>query len=821
MRTGIRLRVGAGSAIALVLGGVALGGALVTAAGTRADGRELSQHLVPAAAAEVDLLSLYQAQETWVRDYVTIGHPGSLAQFHDEATQIRNTQDHIDRLATNYGQITKQLTATAAAEQAWLTGVADPQLAATGRGNFPAAQALQADIGHTRPYMLAIRSAGAALQGQITDVQQITANKLGRGQHTLLAALIAVCILLAAIAADHVIAVWFSVLRPLRALRSAADAVAAGDYDTRIPATGPSELADLGIDMELMRSRLVTALAEQREAQQRFRRLFEVAPDAMIAVAPDGLVTMANTQAEQTFGYAAGDLIGRSVEMLVPEKARAALAAARSGYFAAPQAQPDVTEFTLSGLRQDGRRFPAEITLSGLQTDSGMLVTAAIRDVTERLAMEAERERLRAIAERERIERRLQQSQRLESLGQLVGGVAHDFNNLLNVIQGYADFSAEQVQALAPADARLEPVLEDIEQVRVAAQQASRLTRQLLTFARENVNRPEVLDLNEAVKEAGLLLRRTLGEHIELVIAAEPALWRVKADRGQLEQVLVNLAVNARDAMPGGGRLSIDTGNTEVDAAYVTRRPELKPGRYARLRVSDTGTGMDRATADRVFEPFFSTKPKGRGTGLGLATVYGVVTQAGGSIEIYSELGLGTTITVLLPATDEAAEPHLPSAAAPDDQRGHGETILVVEDEESLRQLTGRILTRNGYQVCAVGSGAEAVRRAADPAQPITLLLTDVVMPEMLGNEVAARIGAIRPDVPALFMSGYAQPILDSHGIAPQPFEILEKPFTEAALLSRVRKAITRIPPPRRADADTAGGLSASGEATIRRTDDI
>jgi PAS domain S-box-containing protein len=821
MRTGIRLRVGAGSAIALVLGGVALGGALVTAAGTRADGRELSQHLVPAAAAEVDLLSLYQAQETWVRDYVTIGHPGSLAQFHDEATQIRNTQDHIDRLATNYGQITKQLTATAAAEQAWLTGVADPQLAATGRGNFPAAQALQADIGHTRPYMLAIRSAGAALQGQITDVQQITANKLGRGQHTLLAALIAVCILLAAIAADHVIAVWFSVLRPLRALRSAADAVAAGDYDTRIPATGPSELADLGIDMELMRSRLVTALAEQREAQQRFRRLFEVAPDAMIAVAPDGLVTMANTQAEQTFGYAAGDLIGRSVEMLVPEKARAALAAARSGYFAAPQAQPDVTEFTLSGLRQDGRRFPAEITLSGLQTDSGMLVTAAIRDVTERLAMEAERERLRAIAERERIERRLQQSQRLESLGQLVGGVAHDFNNLLNVIQGYADFSAEQVQALAPADARLEPVLEDIEQVRVAAQQASRLTRQLLTFARENVNRPEVLDLNEAVKEAGQLLRRTLGEHIELVIAAEPALWRVKADRGQLEQVLVNLAVNARDAMPGGGRLSIDTGNTEVDAAYVTRRPELKPGRYARLRVSDTGTGMDRATADRVFEPFFSTKPKGRGTGLGLATVYGVVTQAGGSIEIYSELGLGTTITVLLPATDEAAEPHLPSAAAPDDQRGHGETILIVEDEESLRQLTGRILTRNGYQVCAVGSGAEAVRRAADPAQPITLLLTDVVMPEMLGNEVAARIGAIRPDVPALFMSGYAQPILDSHGIAPQPFEILEKPFTEAALLSRVRKAITRIPPPRRADADTAGGLSASGEATIRRTDDI
>ena len=384
----------------------------------------------------------------------------------------------------------------------------------------------------------------------------------------------------------------------------------------------------------------------------------------------------------------------------------------------------------------------------------------------------------------------------MESLGQLVGGVAHDFNNLLNVIQGYADFSAEQIQTLAPGDARLEPVLEDIEQVRVAARQATRLTRQLLTFARHEVNRPEVLDLNEAVKAAGQLLHRTLGEHIDLSIAAEPALWRVKADRGQLEQVLVNLAVNARDAMPGGGRLSIDTGNTEVDAAYATRRPELKPGRYARLRVSDTGMGMDRATAERVFEPFFSTKPKGRGTGLGLATVYGIVTQAGGSIEIYSEKGLGTTVSVLFPATDEDAAPYLPPAATPDDHRGRGETVLVVEDEDSLRQLTTRILSRSGYQVCVVSSGAEAVRRASDPAQPIDLLLTDVVMPEMLGNEVAARMGAIRPGLPALFMSGYAQPILDSHGGPAPCFDILEKPFTEAALLSRVRKAISRTPLP-------------------------
>ena len=824
MRTGIRLRAATGSAVAVLLAGAALGGALVTAAGNRADDRELSQRLVPAAAAAGDLLSLYSAQQTWVRDYVTSGHAGTLAPFTAGLTQIGTVRDQLGQLAAGYGPITRQLNATLAAEQAWLTDVADPQLAAMAQGNFAAAQALQANIAHTRPYALGVRSAEAAMQAQITDALQAVTNKLGRGQRTLLAALLVICLVLAAIAADRVIAVWFGMLRPLRALHRATDAVA-GDYHTRIPATGPSELADLGSGMELMRSRLVTALTEQRGAEQGFRRLFEVAPDAMIAVAPDGLVTMANTQAEQIFGYAAGDLIGRPVAMLVPEKARADLAAARSSYFAAPQAQPGVIEFKLSGLRQDGRRFPAEITLSGLQTNSGMLVTAAIRDVTERIAMEAERERLRAIAEQERIERRLQQSQRLESLGQLVGGVAHDFNNLLNVIQGYADFTAEQIQVLAPSDARLEPVLEDIEQVRVAAQQAARLTRQLLTFAREDVIRPEVLDLNEAVKEAGQLLRRTLGEHIDLVIAAEPALWRVKADRGQLEQVLVNLAVNARDAMPGGGRLSIDTGNTEVDAAYATGRPDLKLGRYARLRVSDTGTGMDRATVARVFEPFFSTKPKGRGTGLGLATVSGVVTPAAGNIEIYSEVGLGTTITVLLPATDEDVAPYLAPADTIDGQRGHGETILLVEDEESLRQLTTRILVRNGYQVCAVGNGAEAVRRASDMAQPITLLLTDVVMPEMLGNEVAARIGAIRPDVPALFMSGYAQPILDSHGVGAASFDILAKPFTEADLLTRVRQAITRIPAPRRADADadadTTERHSVAGQSTIQRSEGI
>jgi nitrogen-specific signal transduction histidine kinase len=407
--------------------------------------------------------------------------------------------------------------------------------------------------------------------------------------------------------------------------------------------------------------------------------------------------------------------------------------------------------------------------------------------------MEAERERLRSEAETERAARRHQQAQRLESLGQLVGGVAHDFNNLLNVIQGYADFIEEQVSALAEEDDRLRPAVEDIGQVRAAAQKASRLTRQLLTFARHDVVQPEVIDIADAVASAGELLHRTLGEHIDLDVSAELSLWRVSADRGQLEQVLVNLAVNARDAMPGGGRLTIDCGNVDVDETIAESRPGLRPGRYVRMRVADTGTGMDQATAERAFEPFFTTKPKGHGTGLGLATVYGIVTQAGGSIDIYSEPGLGTTVSVLLPAAgDDATPTETTSAAAPADTSGRGETILLVEDEESLREIARRILAGNGYVVIAAESAEDAVRIATDPEQHIDLLLTDMVMPQMLGNEVAARVRAAHPGVRVLFMSGYAEPILDAQGMAARDVDLVQKPFTQATLLARVQRAVGR-----------------------------
>ncbi len=793
MKGSLRWRATTASVVALVLAAGAMSVALVAASGMRAEGRQLSHDLVPAATAVGNLLEGYQSEQNWLRAYVTTGHPGPLTALNDLDARLRARQDGIASLARGYPAVGLELAATVAAHQAWRADIADPQLDDMARGDAAEAQALQNEVSRVRSYVLAIRSASLDLQEQITSAQQSVTERLNGWQGTLLGALIALCVVVAAMAADAVAAVWFGLLRPFQALRVAMASVTAGDYDTRIPAVGPSELASLGRGIELMRLRLVTALDQLQWAEQRFRRIFDAAPDAMIAVASDGTIVMANAHAVQLFGYPAGELIGQSAEMLVPEEARAQMVTERAAYFADPQSWPVSAGLRMSGLRRDGRRFPAEITLSSLPTDSGMLATVAIRDVTERLTMEAERERLRGIAERERMERRLRQSERLESLGQLVGGVAHDFNNLLNVIQGYTDFTAEEIGRRAQADPELAPVLEDIGQVQAAAQQAGRLTRQLLTFARHEVRRPEVIDLNEVVRDAGQLLRRTLGEHIDLVIDAEPALWRVKADRGQLEQVLVNLAVNARDAMTGGGRLTIDTGNTEVDESYAAPRPQLVPGRYARLRVSDTGTGMDRATAERVFEPFFSTKPKGRGTGLGLATVYGTVTSAGGSIEIYSEPGLGTTVSVLLPVTDEDAAGAAASPADGDDREaGHGETILLVEDEASLREMTSRILTRSGYQVCVADSGREALIRASDPDQPIDLLLTDVVMPEMLGNEVAARVGEIRPGVPALFISGYAQPILDTHGIPAPSYDILEKPFTETALLTRVRRALTR-----------------------------
>jgi PAS domain S-box-containing protein len=781
---------------AVVLSAAAFAVALTAVADSQSYGRELSQRLVPAAAAANNLLSLYTAQQTSLRDAVTDGNMSGLGPYFNEGTALLQAQRQVGLLASGDRPMTARLNDTTAAYQRWLADVVSPQIAAMRRGDFAAARALQADIPKVSPLTLAVRSAGLRLQSQITSEQQTVTGSLNRAYNVLLGALIAMIVVVTTIAALVINGVWRGMLLPFGHLNKAVAAVADGRYHRAIPAVGPPELAALSRGVELMRTRLVAALNERERAQESLRNLFDLAPDAMIAAARDGSIMMANARAIQVFGYPIGELVGHSAEMLVPEEWRERMAMRRTSYFTDPRGRPAGREIKAFGRRRDGSTFPTEIRLSWLPTEQGTVLVSAIRDVSERLAMEAERERLRDAAETERFQRRQRQSLRLESLGQLIGGVAHDFNSLLNVIAGYADFTEERLRELAVEDERLELVRADVEQVQTAAQQAIRVTRQLLTFSKGEPTKREVLDLNEVVEKAGQLLRRSLGEQIELIISTEPRLWRVEADRGQLDQVLVNLALNARDAMPGGGRLSIGTSNAEVDAAYAAQRPNLEPGRYCQLAVSDTGTGMDEATIERVFEPFFSTKPRGRGTGLGLATVYGIVSGLGGSIDIYSEKGLGTTINVLLPFTEHAAvitEPDRPD----EDLRGHGELILLVEDEQSLRTMASRLLARNGYQVCEAGGGTDALCRAEDPAQRIDILVADMVMPGMLGNEVVARVRAIRPDLPALFISGYAEQVLDFHGIPAPSHDILQKPFTEAALLRRVRRALDRAVVPR------------------------
>jgi CheY-like chemotaxis protein len=329
----------------------------------------------------------------------------------------------------------------------------------------------------------------------------------------------------------------------------------------------------------------------------------------------------------------------------------------------------------------------------------------------------------------------------------------------------------------------------DIGQVKRAADRAAELTHQLLAFARREVVRPRPIDLNAVVDSVRGLLVHTLGEHVELTVQLGDGVPHVLADAGQLEQVLVNLAVNGRDAMPDGGRLEIATGAVHVDEASSRQHDGIEPGRYVRLQVSDTGTGMTRDVAERAFEPFFTTKPKGSGTGLGLATVYGIITQAGGAARLYSEPGMGTTFTALLPVTDDAAPVEEQQAEAPPRALG-AEVVLVVEDEDLVREVALRVLRRAGYQVLTAPDGPTAIRLAAAHDGPIDALLCDVVMPKMLGREVAERIVAERPGTSVVFMSGYAEPVLGARGTLDPGMRLVEKPFTESDLLAAVRAAL-------------------------------
>jgi PAS domain S-box-containing protein len=511
--------------------------------------------------------------------------------------------------------------------------------------------------------------------------------------------------------------------------------------------------------------------------------MIEAAPDALVCVAADGLIVLVNAETVRLYGYPREELIGQPVELLVPDHLRAEHEQHRARYLADPWPRPMGLGMQLSGRRRDGHVFPAEISLAAIAIDGDLLTMASIRDITERLAAQAERERLQSEAEQDKAVIRSHQAQRLEALGQLAGGVAHDFNNLLAVILNYASFAAQDLTATGSDwPTQRETARHDLEQVTRAAERAADLTRQLLALGRREVVRPQVLDVNAVVNEVNEILRRTIGEHIHLETSLASDLWPVMADPGQLEQVLVSLAANARDAMPEGGTLTIETSNIVVDEESIAGGSKAQPGRNVRLRISDTGIGMTRDVLDHAFDPFYTTKDVGAGAGLGLATAYGIVTQVGGQIQAWSEPGAGTTFTVTIPATTQArGSKHTVEAYR---RASAGETILVVEDEPALREVTRRILCRNGYRVITAENGPEALKVARDHPGDIHLLVTDVIMPQMLGKKVAEEIRQIRPGVGVLFMSAYARPVLAAQGRLDPDVALLEKPFSEADLVS-------------------------------------
>jgi PAS domain S-box-containing protein len=520
--------------------------------------------------------------------------------------------------------------------------------------------------------------------------------------------------------------------------------------------------------------------------------IVESTHDAIIGLTLNGVVTSWNPAAARLYDYAPEEIVGRGAQVLYPAGRRDE----EIGVLRRLAAGERVTQVSTDRCRKDGTVIAVSLTALPIASGTGEIVgaTTVSRQLADQPDAHGQYRRRegdgRLQAQEDKSQEQLQQAQRLENLGQLAGGVAHDFNNLLAVILNYVSFVSEELAAATEADwtQRRDTALNDLAQVERAGERAARLTRQLLAFARREVIQPQVLDLDSVITAVQEMLHRTLGEHVALVTSLAGDLWPVLADPGQLEQVLVNLALNARDAMDTGGTLTIDTSNVTVDADTVAGGSKARLGRNVRLRVSDTGTGMTADVIEHAFEPFYTTKRDGTGTGLGLATVYGIVAQADGHVQIYSEAGGGTTFTIMLPVTAEAAA--APVQAAHYQRAPTGETVLVVEDEPALREVTRRILARNGYHVITAENGPEAFEVARDFSGDIHLLVTDVVMPHMLGKEVAEKMRLIKPGIEVLFMSGYARPVLASQGRLEPGVALVEKPFSEADLLAKAGQVL-------------------------------
>ena len=515
-------------------------------------------------------------------------------------------------------------------------------------------------------------------------------------------------------------------------------------------------------------------ITERRNVEERLR-LLERATESieqgiLVAAIPNGespphQIQLVNRAFEQITGWTRSEVLGRDPGFL-----RGPLTdpAARAAIVGAIRDQRTHTGEILN-YRKDGRPFWNSFTLSPIPAASGRAshYVGIVTDVTEQ----------------KRTQEQLRQAMKMEAVGRLAGGVAHDFNNILTAIIGYAD-----LLAIAPdlSERAKRAALE----IRDAGERAAELTRQLLAFSRRQVLEPRVIALNEHVEAIRSMLRRLIREDVDFCLALQPGLSSIKVDPSQLEQVIVNLVVNARDAMPDGGKLTIETGDVELDATYAASHPGVQPGPHVLFAVTDTGTGMSPEVLSHIFEPFFTTKPVGQGTGLGLATVYGIVRQSGGHVWAYSEPGQGTTIKVYFPRASGTPQPVSRGDAV--SQAGGTETVLVVEDEDAVRGLTAQVLGAAGYAVLDAASGAEALAIAERHAGRIAMALVDVVMPKMNGRELAERLVKLRPELRIVFTSGYTDNAIVHHGVLDEGVEFLGKPYTPAALLRRVREVLDR-----------------------------
>jgi PAS domain S-box-containing protein len=564
--------------------------------------------------------------------------------------------------------------------------------------------------------------------------------------------------------------------RPLRDIADRAAEMAAGDWDRRLPVKGSAEAVAMAQAFNDMTASLTHWQSEARQraeqlqaAYERYAAVTNSAPDAIVSTDADGSILFWNRSAERAFGCAEADALGRTLASLLAEDSQGLCRE-----IIADAARPDaaIRSFDVEGRRQDGTQFPCELTVASWKAGGASFITAILRDVTERRRSEE------ALRQRDA---QLVQAQKMEAMGRLASGVAHDFNNALAVIQGYTE---EMIIALGDQH----ECQADLREVLKACGSAASLTRQLLMFSRKQAVEPQMLNLGEVIENVQRMLRKLVGDDVELRIDPAPVDDLVFADRGQLEQILVNLCVNARDAMPEGGTVSVAIRQTDIKDPVACARLGIPAGEYVTLSVSDTGTGMDPVTASRVFEPFFTTKGAGKGTGLGLALVFGIVRQSGGAIDLDTRPGHGTTFAVHLPLARRSEDAE---AVSGDEDVGQGtETVLLVEDETPVRVILRRTLEAAGYEVLAAASGAEALDISRQREDDIHLLLTDVLMPGMNGVALSQIVAAERPATRILFMSGHPKETFARHGLDPASIRLLQKPFSSKVLCRELREVL-------------------------------